>query len=95
MLFVMMGDGVYAGPSFRMGVSASDTKSTWTVDVEDGQTPRAAVSAEPVHGGRGVVSVAGAAADVLLFLWGRRGADAVTLDGDDAASSALLRWLSE
>lgn len=95
MLFVMMGQGVYSGPRFRMEVSTSDTNSSWTLDVEDGQTPLAAASTEPASAGEGVVSVVGAAENVLLFLWGRRGADAVTLDGDDGARSALLRWLSE
>jgi uncharacterized protein (TIGR03083 family) len=95
MLFVMMGDGVYTGPRFRMGVSASGLTRVWSVDVEDGQTPRAAVSDGPVAPGHGVVTVAGAAEDVLLFLWGRRGQEAVTLDGDDAARAALLAWLSE
>jgi uncharacterized protein (TIGR03083 family) len=95
MLFVMMGDGVYTGPRFRIGVSASDVTRAWSVDVEDGQTPQAAVTTEPVSAGPGVVSVAGAAEDVLLFLWGRRGQEAVTLEGDDAARAALLAWLSE
>lgn len=95
MLFVMMGQGVYTGPNFRMGVSTSDAQGAWSVDVEDGQTPRAAVTAEPTPAGPGVVSVAGAAEDVLLFLWGRRGPEAVTLDGDDDARAALLRWLAE
>lgn len=95
MLFVMMGDGVYSGPSFRIVVSTSDTNAAWSVEVEDGKTPRAATTSEPGSTGPGVVSVSGTAEDVLLFLWGRRGADTVTLDGDDESKSALLGWLSE
>lgn len=91
MLFVMMGEGAYRGLPFRMGVSTSDAGGAWTVDVENGRTPRASRTASDAAD----VAVGGRAEDVLLFLWGRRGADAVELSGDDDAKAALLRWVSE
>jgi uncharacterized protein (TIGR03083 family) len=88
MLFVMVGQGgAYHGPRLRVG----DTAGAWTLDLEDGRPPRTSSGAA----GGADVDVAGKAGDVLLFLWGRYGADAVHIDGDDAARAALLRWMSE
>ncbi len=96
MLFVMVGQGgAYRGPRLHVAVSASDTGSRWTLDLEDGHPPRAAVATENAAPGGDVVSVTGAAEDVLLFLWSRHGADAVGLAGDDAATGALLAWVAE
>jgi uncharacterized protein (TIGR03083 family) len=91
MVFVMMGQGAYDGPGLRVAVAPSDVGGRWMVDLEDGQPPRAVVAESP----SGDVSVGGTAEDVLLFLWGRLGPEAVELDGDQAATGALLRWISE
>lgn len=91
MLFVMVGEGdAYQGPGVRVGVAVSDTGRAWTLDLADGQPPRAATGSSD-----GDVVVSGAAGDVLLFLWGRLGPDAIRLDGDEAARAELLRWMSE
>lgn len=93
MLFVMVGEGGgYSGRALRMDVATSDTGGRWTLDLADGQPPRASRGAAE---GRGGVTVTGSAEDVLLFLWGRRGPEAVELDGDDASKAALLAWISE
>lgn len=91
-LFVMVGQGgAYTGPRLRVGVATSDTRDAWTLDLEEGHEPRPSREAA----GAADVSVAGRAEDVLLFLWGRLGPDAVAVDGDDEDRAALLRWMAE
>lgn len=90
-LFVMVGEGGgYRGPGLRVGVTTPDTGGAWSLDLVEGRPPRASAG-----DGDGDVVVSGAAADVLLFLWGRYGPEAVRLDGDDSARAELLRWMSE
>ncbi|HEX2295397.1 MAG TPA: maleylpyruvate isomerase family mycothiol-dependent enzyme [Actinomycetota bacterium] len=90
MLFVMVGQGgAYRGPGIRVAIDCSDTGARWGLDLVDGEPPHA--SAGAAHGD---VAVRGAAADVLLFLWGRRGPGSVDLTGEEASRVALLRWMS-
>jgi uncharacterized protein (TIGR03083 family) len=92
MLFVMVGEGgAYSGPRLRVAVTLSDRSGRWALDLDDGRPPAATIPAEDPDGD---VSITGTAEDVLLFLWGRRGPDAVVLDGDDAAKQALLEWMT-
>lgn len=94
MLFVMVGEGgAYRGPPFRMTVTTSDAEGAWTLHAEDGASPRSSKGLDEGDAGYPVVTLDGAAEDVLLFLWGRRGPDAVRLGGDAAARAALLRWI--
>lgn len=93
MLFVMVGQGgAYNGPRLRVAVSLSDGNGRWVLDLDEGRPPAATV---PTADPDGDVSIDGTAENVLLFLWGRRGPDAVVLDGDGAAKQALLRWMTE
>lgn len=90
-LFVMTGEGgAYRGPGLRVGVTTADTGNAWSLDLADGRPPRASAGESD-----GDVVVSGDAADVLLFLWGRYGAERVQLDGDEPARAELLRWMSE
>ncbi len=97
-LFVMaaLDGGVYRGPRLHVDLATTDATGTWTLDLEDGARPR------PSHDGgaasppgAGLVSVRGSAEDALLFLWGRRGPDAVELSGEADAVDALVRWMRE
>ena len=92
MLFVMAAQGDYSGAPFRFAVATSDTGGRWTVELTDGQKPQA--SRDAAEGDDGA-TVSGTAADVLLFLWGRYGPDAVAIDGDEAGKAALLAWVAE
>ena len=92
MLFVMAAQGAYHGAPFRMCLTTSDAGGAWTAELADGQTPRASRGAAQDDG---VLEVTGRAEDVLLFLWGRRGAESVELRGDGAARAALLQWVAE
>ncbi|HYP24258.1 MAG TPA: maleylpyruvate isomerase family mycothiol-dependent enzyme [Actinomycetota bacterium] len=92
-LFVMTGEGgAYDGVAFRMVVTTSDAGGPWTLELVDGRLPRAS---RELATGDDVVTVSGTAGDVLLFLWGRHGAEAVALDGSEEAKAALLRWTDE
>lgn len=92
-LFVMTGEGgAYDGVAFRMVVTTSDAGGPWTLELVDGLPPRAS---RELATGDDVVTVSGSAPDVLLFLWGRYGAEAVTLEGSEEAKAALLRWMDE
>ena len=91
-LFVMVGDESHSGPSFRVVVTTTDTGGRWTLDLTKGEKPHAA---RDVAEGDDVATVSGTAADVLLFLWGRHGPDAVDIGGDEAVQAALLAWVAE
>ncbi|HEX2058955.1 MAG TPA: maleylpyruvate isomerase family mycothiol-dependent enzyme [Actinomycetota bacterium] len=96
-LFVMMAldGGVYRGPRLHVGVATNYAAGRWAVDLEDGVRPSAVVGDGAAAPGAGRVSVGGTAEDVLLFLWGRRGPDAVDLSSDEHATGSFLHWLRE
>ena len=93
-VFVMMGEGTYDGPGLRLALDPSDTDARWVVDLVDGRPPKAEVVASSIAP-RVDVTVGGPSSNVLLFLWGRYGAEKVELDGDDDAKAALGRWIAE
>ncbi|MDQ3914764.1 MAG: maleylpyruvate isomerase family mycothiol-dependent enzyme [Actinomycetota bacterium] len=94
MLFIFMvldNDTVYRGTPLHVSFTASDTAARWTLDLADGEPPR------PGRGGdaspsTGAVALSGAAEDLLLFLWGRRGRDALSWEGAEADIAALVEW---
>lgn len=92
MVFVMMAQGAYQGDPFRLVVAPHGGRR-WLVELEDSRPPVASTLDEGTEPD-GLI-VGGSPEDVLLFLWGRKGPDAVELRGDDAALHALLRWLAE
>lgn len=92
MLFVMAAQGAYHGAPFRMILKTSDAGGAWTVDLDDGHAPLSSKGAVEEDG---LLVVGGRAEDVLLFLWGRRGAEAVELHGDEDDRTALLQWVDE
>ncbi|MDQ3982562.1 MAG: maleylpyruvate isomerase family mycothiol-dependent enzyme, partial [Actinomycetota bacterium] len=91
MVFVMIphGDG-YQGVPLQVAIATTDTSAAWGLELERGKPLRAERGPRP-----GSVSVAGSAEDVLLFLWGRYGAEAVEIEGEAERVAALLRWMSE
>ncbi|HEV2755969.1 MAG TPA: maleylpyruvate isomerase family mycothiol-dependent enzyme [Actinomycetota bacterium] len=96
-LFVFVvqdGDTVYRGVPLQVTVTTTDTRSAWTLDLEDGATPRPA-RGDGAGSPEGSVGVSGTAEDLLLFLWGRRGPESVAFRGADEHVAALLSWLRE
>ena len=79
MLFVMIQghDSVYRGPRLHATLSPLDAPERWTIDLEDGTAPRPARDAGVAPDDADPVEVRGSAEDLLLVLWGRRGADSV------------------
>ena len=98
MLFVMIAaddDYVYRGQPVRAAIAPSDTAGGWTLDLVDGAPPRAQVASGTLVRGDGSVTLSGSAEDLLLFLWGRRGPEAVRLGGDEATTKAFIAWVEE
>lgn len=96
-LFVMTGQGgAYTGRPVRMVVSPSGGTTRWLLALEDGQSPAPSLlTPDEEVSGDDVVTVGGSAEDVLLFLWGRKGPEAVDLAGDADSLAALAAWMSE
>jgi uncharacterized protein (TIGR03083 family) len=91
MLFVMMPNGgAYGGEPLKVALETTDAPAAWTLQLEPGEPIRAGRGA-----GRGSVSVAGSAENLLLFLWGRYGPQAVEISGDPEHVAALLAWMSD
>ncbi|MGH2753668.1 MAG: maleylpyruvate isomerase family mycothiol-dependent enzyme [Actinomycetota bacterium] len=91
MLFVFARDSSYSGPRGRSRIVTTDTPDSWTLDLEDGKVPVPTRSGEDVS----AVTVGGRAEDVLLYLWGRKGADVVDVSGDEGLSASFVRWLED
>ncbi|WP_305786462.1 maleylpyruvate isomerase family mycothiol-dependent enzyme [Symbioplanes lichenis] len=72
----------------RLALSATDGPA-WTVDL----TP-AGAEAHPAAAGEPVVTVRAAASDLLLFLFNRIPAEAVTVTGDASVLGELRSWTS-
>lgn len=93
MLFVMIpnGDATYRGASGRVRLAARDVSRAWTLDLRDGESIRV----ERADGdGRGEdLTLEVPASDLLLYVWGRKGADAVVLDGDPELSKSFAAWI--
>jgi uncharacterized protein (TIGR03083 family) len=93
MLTVMAPDGdwKYKGPDARVRIAASDFDAAWTIALADDETP------EVTRGSDGDVDVTveAAAQDLSLFLWGRKGSDAVNVTGDEALKGSVVAWLEE
>jgi uncharacterized protein (TIGR03083 family) len=84
------GDNRYHGPPLTASVTASDTGSRWAIDLADDERPRP----ERAAADDADVSVSGTAENLLLFMWGRRGPERVSLTGDDERVDALVRWIT-
>lgn len=93
MLFVMAGQGAYQGDPLRLLVEP-DGGRRWLLELEDSRPP-APSNLDPGADPGEALRLSGTAEDILLFLWGRKGPDAVTLDGGDADRAALVKWVSE
>lgn len=98
MLFVFMvvdGDTVYNGVPLHVAIAATDTGSRWALDLVDGEPPHPALGDDGDATAAGSIGLSGTAEDLLLFLWGRRGPDAVSFTGADADVAALTAWIRE
>lgn len=76
------------GPAQTIGLSARDTGAHWLIRAGDGgcRVARAGSGADTGADAK----VTATASDLLLLLWGRRGTDAVAVDGDAAALARFL-----
>lgn len=98
MLFVMIAaddDYVYRGRRVHAGIVPTDAPGAWTLDLVDGEAPRADVATGSAVSGDHSVSLSGTAEDLLLLLWGRRGPETIRVGGDEAATQALMVWVKE
>ena len=93
MLTVMAPDGdwKYKGPDARLRLAATDFDAAWTIALTDGATPVVTRGAD----GDVDVTVRATAQDLSLFLWGRKGSDALDVTGDEALVGPVVGWLEE
>lgn len=93
MLFVMIpdGDASYRGISGRVRLVASDVSRAWTLQLGNGDP----VQVERADGdrSRGDLTLETHASDLLLYVWGRKGTDAMVLDGDPELSKSFAAWI--
>ena len=85
------GDWKYKGTDTSVRIAASDIDAAWTIALADGATP------EVTRGSDGDVDVTveATAEDLGLFMWGRKGSDALNVTGDDALTGSVVAWLEE
>jgi uncharacterized protein (TIGR03083 family) len=93
MVFVMIphGDGGYKGVPMQVALETTDTPGAWTLELEGGKPMRTERGAAT----GAVVVVVGSAENLLLFLWGRRGPEAVEISGEPDLVAAFLEWMDE
>ncbi len=93
MMFVMITDEpeIYHGPSGRIGLSTTDVPGAWTLHLPDGDAPVPSLTVEGDEDPSTTVSAP--AEELLLFLWGRRGPDAVKVSGSNNLFEGLLAYM--
>jgi uncharacterized protein (TIGR03083 family) len=90
-IFVPRYGSAYEGDPATLSLSTTDAPGRWTTRFDTGELP----VTEPGDGGTPAdVLLDGRAEDLCLFLWGRRGPEAVSAGGDDDLTRAVIGWLS-
>jgi uncharacterized protein (TIGR03083 family) len=91
MLFVMLPNGSppYEGKSGSLSMKTTDAPGAWTLPLEGGKVPEAARS-KRVEAASTAISAT--AEQLLLFVWGRRGPDAIQVEGDRKVFDDFLSW---
>lgn len=91
MLFVMLGEGdgtTYNGAPMNLMLTTTDVGGSWNVELSDGAVLK------PQRGeSEADLVVRAPAGNLLLYLWGRLGADAVWTEGSAELSESFNAWL--
>lgn len=93
MMFVMITDEpeTYHGPSGHIAFITTDVPGAWTLELEDGQLPMTSLRSDTAEAA--TTSVKSTAEELLLFLWGRRGPDAVAVSGSKNLFESLQSYM--
>jgi uncharacterized protein (TIGR03083 family) len=92
--FVMMAgdDSPYKGASGLVELATIDTPGAWVLHLEDGKKATASRGSGDRSSGAAIATISAPAERMLLFVWGRLGPEAVTIDGDMSLFEDFHRW---
>ncbi len=85
-------EAIYNGDPGMVGLESTDAEGAWFIALQDGKIPSATLLRDGPKPGPDVW-VSATAADLLLFLWGRLGPEAVEISGDTPVFEAFRSWL--
>ncbi|MEA2460299.1 MAG: hypothetical protein QOH90_476 [Actinomycetota bacterium] len=94
MLFVMLAtdDSTYKGKKGVIEVGPTDAPGAWVLPLEEGTKAIASRATGDGSPDGATARITGPAESLLLFLWGRLGPEAVTIDGDRALFDDFRSW---